>query len=99
MDAAMVGQQGGQIVLGKQSGRAGFADALSRMGIELADEEFNRAFARFKEIADRKVETGEAELRALIEDQTHPPPDDTVGLVSPHVRDNNDVTPAGRPTL
>ena len=99
MDAAMVGQQGGQIVLGKHSGRAGFADALSRMGIELEDEEFNRAFARFKEIADRKVEIGEAELRAIIEDETQPRPDDMVELVSLHVSGGNDVTPTASVTL
>ncbi len=99
MDAAMVGQQGGQIVLGKHSGRAGFADALSRMGIELEDEEFNRAFARFKEIADRKVEIGEAELRAIIEDETQPRPDDMVELVSLHVSGGNDVTPTASATL
>ncbi len=92
MDAAAVGQTAAQIVLGKHSGRAGFADALSRIGVNLDDEAFVRAFARFKQLADRKIHIGEEELRAIVEDEVEEP-EDRVRLVSLHVFGGNDVTP------
>ena len=92
MDAASVGQQAGQIVLGKHSGRAGFADALQRLGMSLEDQAFARAFERFKQLADRKVQIGEEEIRAIVEDQTGEP-EEKVHLVSLHVAGGNEVTP------
>ena len=92
MDAATVGQQAAQIVLGKHSGRAGFLDALDKMGITLEDEAFTRAFDRFKQLADRKIQIGEEEIRAIVEDQTGEATE-KVKLVSLHVAGGNDVTP------
>jgi 2-isopropylmalate synthase len=40
--------------LGKHSGRHAFARACAEAGIELAREELNRAFTRFKELADSR---------------------------------------------
>lgn len=92
MDAAAVGQQAAQIVLGKHSGRAGFADALTKLGLSLEDDQFDRAFAKFKLLADRKVQIGEEELRAIAEDETvHAPA--LVTLVGLHVTGGHDVTP------
>jgi 2-isopropylmalate synthase len=92
MDAADVGQQAAQIVLGKHSGRAGFLDALERMGITLEDEAFSRAFERFKQLADRKIQIGEEEVRAIVEDQTAESTE-KVKMVSLHVAGGNEVTP------
>jgi 2-isopropylmalate synthase len=92
MDAASVGQQAAQIVLGKHSGRAGFTDALDKMGIVLEDDAFARAFDRFKQLADRKVQIGEDEIRAIVDDQTGEPVE-KVHLVSLHVAGGNEVTP------
>jgi len=92
MDAAAVGQQAAQIVLGKHSGRAGFTDALQKMGIVLEDQAFARAFDRFKQLADRKVQIGEEEIRAIVDDQTAESTD-KVRLVSLHVAGGNEVTP------
>ena len=92
MDAADVGQQAAQIVLGKHSGRAGFLDALERMGITLEDEAFSRAFERFKQLADRKIQIGEDEVRAIVEDQTAESTE-KVKMVSLHVAGGNEVTP------
>ncbi|HKZ24955.1 MAG TPA: 2-isopropylmalate synthase [Acidimicrobiia bacterium] len=92
MDAAAVGQQAAQIVLGKHSGRAGFSDALAKLGLLLEDDQFDRAFAKFKQLADRKVQIGEEELRAIAEDETvHAAA--TMTLLSLHVTGGNDVTP------
>jgi 2-isopropylmalate synthase len=92
MDAADVGQQAAQIVLGKHSGRAGFLDALAKMGIVLEDDAFSRAFERFKQLADRKIQIGEDEVRAIVEDQTGESID-KVKMVSLHVAGGNEVTP------
>ncbi|HLU31753.1 MAG TPA: alpha-isopropylmalate synthase regulatory domain-containing protein, partial [Acidimicrobiia bacterium] len=98
MDAASVGQEGGQIVLGKHSGRAGFADALAKLGLVLEDAEFSRAFERFKQVADRKVEIGEAELRALVHDESAGALQ-SVRLVGIHVTGGNEVTPTAAVTV
>jgi 2-isopropylmalate synthase len=92
MDAASVGQRAAQIVLGKHSGRAGFADALTKLGLVLEDEPFARAFERFKQLADRKVQIGEEEIRAIIEDQTAQS-EEKVHLISLHVAGGHEVTP------
>ncbi len=91
MDPGDVGQES-QLVLGKHSGRAAFADALDKLGVELDDVEFARAFDRFKELADRKGEIGETGLRAIIEVETGHP-SDVVQLVGLHLSGGDRETP------
>jgi 2-isopropylmalate synthase len=69
IDAAAVGQVGGQIVLGKHTGRHAFADALSKLGITARGEVLNAAFTRFKELADRKVQLTDADLEAIVAEE------------------------------
>ena len=69
MDPSAVGHTS-MIVLGKHSGRAAFADALQKLDISLDDETFQRAFDRFKELADRKGEIGEEGLKAIVSEET-----------------------------
>ena len=57
------------LVLGKHSGRAAFKDKLEKLGFSLDDEELNEAFARFKELADKKKEIYDDDLRALVTSQ------------------------------
>jgi len=80
MDPNSVGQAGSQIVLGKHSGRAAVRHALSGMEISLDDEVFEKAFTRFKEMAERKGAITETELRAIIAEPVSV--DDLVRLVS-----------------
>jgi 2-isopropylmalate synthase len=69
IDAAAVGQVGSQIVLGKHSGRHAFAETLARMGITVRGDALNAAFARFKELADRKVQLTDADLEAIVAEE------------------------------
>src|SRR5919106_1619247 len=69
MDANTVGQEAAQIVLGKHSGRHAFADSLAKMGITIQGDALNTAFARFKELADRKVQITEADLEAIVAEE------------------------------
>ena len=63
IDPAEVGVQM-TLPLGKHSGRHAFAKACAERGIELAGEELNEAFRRFKALADRGRE---AEFEKLLE--------------------------------
>ena len=70
MDPYAVGwPQGGQFVLSKLSGRAGFRSRLEDLGYTLEDEEFNRAFQRFQELADHKTTVDDRDLEAIIADR------------------------------
>ncbi len=69
IDANKVGQQAGQIVLGKHSGRHAFSDTLASMGLRIQGDALNSAFARFKELADRKVQITEADLEAIVAEE------------------------------
>jgi 2-isopropylmalate synthase len=67
MDAYEIGwPSGSEIVLGKLSGRHGLKARLDDLGIELTNEEFERAFAAFKELADKKPEITDRDIEAIV---------------------------------
>ncbi|MFI8611020.1 2-isopropylmalate synthase [Pseudomonas sp. AOB-7] len=69
MSAQSVGWNTNKMVMGKHSGRAAFRSRLDELGIVLAGEaELNAAFARFKELADKKHEIFDEDLQALVSD-------------------------------
>jgi 2-isopropylmalate synthase len=73
MDAATVGVPQSTLVLGKHSGRHAFADKLDQMGYHLDGEQLDRAFARFKELADKKKSISDPDLEALVSDEVFQP--------------------------
>lgn len=71
MRAEDVGWTANKIVLGKLSGRNAFKQRLQELGIELESEaEINAAFAKFKELADRKSEIFDEDIIALVGDES-----------------------------
>jgi 2-isopropylmalate synthase len=62
----LVGFQSNSMVLGKHSGRHAFKNRLSELGLEVADEEANRLFTVFKDLADRKKEMTDDDLAAIV---------------------------------
>ncbi|MBN1869467.1 MAG: 2-isopropylmalate synthase [Candidatus Omnitrophica bacterium] len=64
-----VGFVGTGLVLGKHSGRHAFKDRLKSLGIELKEDEVDRAFDRFKNVADKKKHVFDEDLIALVEDE------------------------------
>ncbi|MDH4322719.1 MAG: 2-isopropylmalate synthase [Betaproteobacteria bacterium] len=67
MTAADVGWSTNKIVLGKLSGRNAFKQRLKEIGIELESEDaYNKAFQRFKDLADKKAEIFDEDLQALV---------------------------------
>jgi 2-isopropylmalate synthase len=69
MDPVAIGLEGNRIVLGKHSGRHAFADALAKIGIELEREHLDRAFSRFKDLADRKISLTDQDLQAIVSEE------------------------------
>ena len=61
-----VGLSGTSLPLGKHSGRAALRAKLKELGFELADNQLNDIFVRFKDLADRKKEVYDDDLIALI---------------------------------
>jgi 2-isopropylmalate synthase len=70
-----VGFTGSNIVLGKHSGRHAFDERLKALGFQLTKEQLEEAFVRFKQLADKKKNIFDEDLRIIIEEQ--------VGLIKP----------------
>jgi 2-isopropylmalate synthase len=68
MTPESVGWKGEGLVMGKHSGRHAFSKRLAEMGFELEGENLEKAFNRFKEIADKKKEVFDDDLIALAEE-------------------------------
>jgi 2-isopropylmalate synthase len=69
MRAEEVGWGANRMVLGKHSGRNAFRDRLKTLGCVFnSDEDLNAAFARFKDLADKKHEIYDDDLQALVSD-------------------------------
>lgn len=75
MDAQSIGLTDNQIVLGKHSGRNAFRTRLKELGFELNDQALNRAFLRFKELADKKKELTDWDLEAIVNDENQQVPE------------------------
>jgi len=70
-----VGVNQTQLVLGKHSGRHALRTRLAEMGHSLDEVELDKAFARFKELADRKKTITDADLEAMVADEFYRPRD------------------------
>ena len=82
MRAQDVGWTQNKLVLGKHSGRNAFKNRLQELGIELeSDEALNAAFARFKDLADKKHEIFDEDLHALVSDELVTPEQEHYKLV------------------
>jgi 2-isopropylmalate synthase len=57
------------LTMGKHSGRAALRAKLRELGYDLADNQLNDVFVRFKALADRKKEVYDDDLIALVADE------------------------------
>ena len=100
MRAQDVGWAQNKLVLGKLSGRNAFKTRLQELGIELDGEEaLNLAFARFKELADRKHEIFDEDLQALVSDEAVTPEQEHYKLIYSRVCSETGETPHARITM
>ncbi len=73
IDARTVGLTDNRISLGKLSGRSAVRARLEELGYDLNREDLNEAFARFKDLADRKRDITDRDLEAIVSEQVQQP--------------------------
>jgi 2-isopropylmalate synthase len=100
MRAQDVGWTANRIVLGKHSGRNAFRAHLEELGISFDSEEaLNEAFARFKDLADKKHEIYDEDLQALVTEANLDAVNEQFKLVSLRVCSETGETPNADVTL
>jgi 2-isopropylmalate synthase len=83
MRAEDVGWSANKIILGKLSGRNAFKQRLQELGVQMESEaDVNLAFAKFKELADRKSEIFDEDILALVSEENVAQSNDLYGFVS-----------------
>src|SRR6266436_1322226 len=70
-----VGIGANRLVLGKHSGRHAFVDRLRALGIAAPDMDMNKAFERFKALADKKKSVYDEDLMAIVAEESVRVPD------------------------
>ncbi len=100
MRAEDVGWAANRMVLGKHSGRNAFRGRLTELGIEFKSEpEFNSAFSRFKDLADKKHEIFDEDIQALVTEEGLEHIDESLRLVALKVCSQTGVKPYATLTL
>ena len=69
MTPESVGVSKTSLVMGKHSGRHAFKEKLKELGYDLGENALEDAFARFKDLADRKKIVYDEDLAALVDDE------------------------------
>jgi 2-isopropylmalate synthase len=69
MTPETIGLGGSRMVLGRHTGRHGFADRCRQLGYKLTNAELEQAYGRFVEIADKKKEVFDEDVAAIINDE------------------------------
>ncbi len=69
MKPETIGLSSSRIVLGKLSGRHAFRKRLENLGFYLREQEIEKAFIRFKDLADKKKEVSDEDLIAIMSDE------------------------------
>jgi len=69
MTPESIGIPGNRLVMGKHSGRHAFGARLKELGFNLDVVDLNRAFLRFKELADKKKEVYDEDIEAIVAEE------------------------------
>jgi 2-isopropylmalate synthase len=69
LDPKSVGIPSSSLVLGKTSGRHAFRERLAELGYSLSEENFGRAFAAFKDLADKKREVTDKDIESIVAEE------------------------------
>jgi 2-isopropylmalate synthase len=100
MRAEDVGWGANKLSLGKLSGRNAFRTRLQELGIVVESEEvLNAAFARFKDLADRKSEIFDEDIQALMSDEGVTHVSEHFRLVSMRAHSETGTLPKAQVTL
>ncbi len=100
MDPADVGISTDNLVLGKHSGRHAFVARIQSLGLELGPQDVDKAFDRFKRLADQKKVVADEDIIALINDEIFAHMDrETYVLERLEAVSSTDQSPHARVTL
>src|SRR5438876_217540 len=88
-----IGRPSNKLVLGKHSGRAALNSRLKELGVDLQPAEIDRAFKKFKDLADRKKEVFDEDLMAIVTDEATQT-SETYSLEYLHVLSGTSVVPS-----
>jgi 2-isopropylmalate synthase len=69
MDPKDVGITASSLVLGKLSGRHAFKERLAELGYEMDEDDLNRSFQAFKELAEKKKEVTDKDIETVVAQQ------------------------------
>src|SRR5260370_36915346 len=69
MTPESVGVKQTSLVMGKHSGRHAFVHKLEDLGYQLAGNQLEDAFVRFKALADRKKHVYDEDIEALVDEE------------------------------
>jgi 2-isopropylmalate synthase len=75
MTPESVGMTKSSLVIGKHSGSHAFRKRVEELGFALSDEELQKTFASFKDLADKKKEVFDEDIEALIAEEVLRAPD------------------------
>ncbi|MBM3702138.1 MAG: 2-isopropylmalate synthase [Actinobacteria bacterium] len=64
-----IGLRSSKLVLGKHSGRHAFIERLTELGIQLKEEDLEKAFERFKSLAEKKGAINDQDIKAIVENE------------------------------
>jgi 2-isopropylmalate synthase len=93
MTPESVGWKGEGMVMGKHSGRHAFVTRLRELGLELDDEGVEKAFNRFKEIADKKKVVYDDDLIAIVEEVVFKEPSQAWKMEYMHATSGTETLP------
>jgi 2-isopropylmalate synthase len=100
MRAEDVGWGANKMIMGKHSGRAAFRSRLEELNVKFAtDEALNNAFARFKELADKKHEIFDEDLQSLVSESNSKTACERFKLVSLSANSQTGETPTSEVVL
>jgi 2-isopropylmalate synthase len=98
MTPESIGRASNELVLGKHSGRHAFRDRLLELGFDIEGDNFERAFRRFKSLADAKKVIYNEDLEAIVSDSVQTI-DDRYGFESLVLTCGSDLPPSARVRL
>lgn len=73
MDPKDIGLSESQLVLGKHSGRNALLKRLKELGYDLSKDNLEKAYERFKNLADKKKEISDRDLESIVADEVYAP--------------------------
>jgi 2-isopropylmalate synthase len=92
MTPESIGLSKSNLVMGKHSGRHAFSSRLKELGFNLSADELEKAFTRFKNLADLKKEIFDEDLETIAHDEISTVPE-MFKLVYIHTNSGNQTVP------